>query len=266
MSLFEVADLRLAVPDLAEKRPFRAAPSIEILRGLSFAIAEGASVGIVGESGSGKSTLGRALVRLMEPTGGTIRFRGEDITHRDAAAMRPLRRDLQVIFQDPSSSLNPRHTVGRIIAGPLRFHGVEGVKGRVAAVLEEVGLPAQTARRYPHELSGGQRQRVGIARAVALSPRFIFADEIVSGLDTSTQAQVIALIERLRADHGLTLAFVSHDLSVVRHLCERLIVLQNGRIVEEGDTATIFEAPQHPHTQALKAAIPLPEVEAGWLG
>ncbi len=232
---------------------------------MSLAIPEGACVGIVGESGSGKSTLGRCLVRLVEPTAGTIRFDGRDITHLAPETLRPLRRDLQVIFQDPMSSLNPRRTVGAIVAAPLRLHGFADVKDRVARALAQVALPLDVARRFPHELSGGQRQRVGIARAVALEPRFIFADEIVSGLDTSTQAQVITLLERLRRDLSLTMAFVSHDLSVVRHLCDRLVVLQAGEVVEAGETAAVFEAPQHPHTEALKAAIPLPEIEPGWL-
>jgi peptide/nickel transport system ATP-binding protein len=264
-ALFTIAGLGLTVPDLNAKPLLRPAPRLEILRDVSFDIPAGACVGIVGESGSGKSTLGRCLVRLVEPTAGTIRFAGRDITHLDAEALRPLRRDLQVIFQDPMSSLNPRRTVGAIIAAPLRLHGFDDVADRVAAALAAVALPAETAGRYPHELSGGQRQRVGIARAVAMEPRFIFADEIVSGLDTSTQAQVIALVERLRADLGLTIAFVSHDLSVVRHLADRLVVLKGGAIIEAGDTAAVFDAPQHPYTAALKAAIPLPEIDPGWL-
>ena len=265
MSLFTATDLSLSLPDLNAKRPFRPAPRVEILHNLSFAIPEGACVGIVGESGSGKSTLGRALVRLLEPTGGTLTFASRDITHLSSEEMRPLRRDLQVIFQDPSSSLNPRRTVQSIVEGPLRLHGIADPAGRAREALEHVGLPGAFGARYPHELSGGQRQRVGIARAVALSPRFIFADEIVSGLDTSTQAQVIALLKRLRAELSLTIAFVSHDLSVIRHLCDRLIVMSGGRIIEQGDTAGIFDNPQHPETRALKAAIPLPEIDPDWL-
>jgi len=263
--LFEAENLTLSLPDLNAKKPLRPAPRIEILHGLTFTIEQGACVGIVGESGSGKSTLGRTLVRLHEPTGGRLAFGGQDITHLREDALKPLRRHLQVIFQDPSSSLNPRRTVGSIVAAPLRLHGFSDIGDRVATALHQVGLPRAVAGRYPHELSGGQRQRVGIARAVALSPRFIFADEIVSGLDTSTQAQVIALIERLRAELDLTIAFVSHDLSVVHHLCDSLIVMSDGRIVEAGETATVFDNPQHPHTQALKAAIPLPEIEPDWL-
>ncbi|MEO1103951.1 MAG: ABC transporter ATP-binding protein [Pseudomonadota bacterium] len=265
MTLLEAAGLTLSLPDLNAKRLLRPAPRIEILQGLDFAIPEGACVGIVGESGSGKSTLGRTLVRLHEPTGGTLMFDGRDIAHLGAEEIRPLRRDLQVVFQDPSSSLNPRHTVERIVEAPLRLHGVADPRARAREALDAVGLPSAFATRYPHELSGGQRQRVGIARAVALRPRFIFADEIVSGLDTSTQAQVIALLKRLRAELSLTIAFVSHDLSVVRHLCDRLIVMSGGRIIEQGDTAAVFDNPQHPETRALKAAIPLPEVDPAWL-
>ena len=267
--LIEASGLSLSLPDMNAKRAFRAAPRVHILNGLDLAIPRGACVGIVGESGSGKSTLGRCLVRLHEPTGGTLRFDGQDITHRDEEGLRPLRRDLQVIFQDPFSSLNPRRTVGAIVAAPLALHEPRDTRaqraGRVAEALGQVGLPPSFADRYPHELSGGQRQRVGIARAVALRPRFVFADEIVSGLDTSSQAQVIALLRRLRAELDLTIAFVSHDLSVVRHLCDRLIVMQAGRIVEAGETAAIFDDPQHEHTRALKAAIPLPEVGDDWL-
>ncbi|MEM8551437.1 MAG: ABC transporter ATP-binding protein [Pseudomonadota bacterium] len=265
MPLFAAEGLSLSLPDLNAKRLFRPAPRIEILHGLDFEIKERSCVGIVGESGSGKSTLGRALVRLHQPTGGRLTFDGKDITHLGEDALRPLRRHLQVIFQDPSSSLNPRHTVGAIVEAPLRLHGIDNPPKAAREALDQVGLPGAFASRYPHELSGGQRQRVGIARAVALRPRFIFADEIVSGLDTSTQAQVIALLKRLQEELSLTIAFVSHDLSVVRHLCDRLMVMSAGRIVEQGDTAAIFDAPQAPETRALKAAIPLPEIEPGWL-
>lgn len=265
MSLFEARDLCLSLPDFNAKRPLLPAPRIEILRGLSFSIPEGACVGIVGESGSGKSTLGRTLVRLFEPTGGSLTFAGTDITHLSEEAIRPLRRDLQVIFQDPASSLNPRRTVGAIVEAPLRLHGVADPAQKARQALEEVGLGAAFAGRYPHELSGGQRQRVGIARAVALEPRFIFADEIVSGLDTSTQAQVIALLKTLQREHNLTIAFVSHDLSVVRYLCDELIVMSAGEIIEAGRTADVFDRPRHRETQALKAAIPLPEVDPNWL-
>ncbi|MEM0907680.1 MAG: ABC transporter ATP-binding protein [Pseudomonadota bacterium] len=265
MRLFEAQALSVSVPDLNAKRLLRPAPRIDILHALTFAIEAGSCVGIVGESGSGKSTLGRTLVRLMAPTGGTLRFDGADITHLDEEALRPLRRDLQVIFQDPASSLNPRRTVGAIVEAPLKVHGLDNPSARAREALDAVGLSAGFSSRYPHELSGGQRQRVGIARAIALRPRFIFADEIVSGLDTSTQAQVIALLKTLRRDLNLTMAFVSHDLSVVRHLCDQLIVMSAGRIIEQGETGAIFDHPHHPETRALKAAIPLPEIDPEWL-
>jgi peptide/nickel transport system ATP-binding protein len=267
--LFKIENLRLSLPDMTRKPLFGAAPRIEILKGVSFDIAAGSTIGIVGESGSGKSTLGRAMVRLYEPDSGAVRFDGVDIAHLAETALRPLRRDLQVIFQDPYSSLNPRKSIGAIIGAPLLFHRVAASAGeareRVAAALDAVGLPAAFASRYPHELSGGQRQRIGIARAIALSPRFVLADEIVSGLDVSSQAQILDLLGRLKDELKLTLAFISHDLSVVRRLCGRVIVMRGGEIVENRETAALFEAPQHPYTRQLLAAIPLPEIDPGWL-
>lgn len=262
--LFTLRDLRLSLPDMTRKPVFGAAPRIEILKGLSFDLPRGAVVGIVGGSGSGKSTLGRALVRLLEPTGGTLTFEGRDITHLDEAALRPLRRRFQMIFQDPLSSLNPRHRVQTIIAEPLRLHGMDGVAARVERALDHVGLSRAMATRYPHELSGGQRQRVGIARAIALEPDFILADEIVSGLDVSSQAQVLNLLEGLVRDLGLTLAFISHDLSVIRRLCSRVIVLNQGQIVEDRATAELFAAPRAAYTRELLAAIPLPDPDQDW--
>ncbi len=267
--LFRVENLRLSVPDMTRKPMFGPAPRIDILKGVAFDIPAGSTIGIVGESGSGKTTLGRALVRLSEPSVGAIWFDGRDIAHLSEAALRPLRRDLQVIFQDPYSSLNPRKSVGAIIAAPLLFHRVATNAGesrdRVAAALGAVGLPAGFSSRYPHELSGGQRQRVGIARAIALSPRFVLADEIVSGLDVSSQAQILDLLARLKDELKLTLAFISHDLSVVRRLCDRVIVMRGGEIVENRDAAALFEAPEHPYTRQLLAAIPLPQIDPGWL-
>src|SRR5450631_92084 len=267
--LFKVDNLRLSFPDMTRKPLFGAPPQIEILKGLTFEIPAGATIGIVGESGSGKSTLGRALVRLYEPSAGAVHFYGRDIAHLSEARLRPLRRDLQVIFQDPYSSLNPRKSIGAIIAAPLRFHRVatsaaDG-RARAMAALRAVGLPEAFATRFPHELSGGQRQRVGIARAIALSPRFVLADEIVSGLDVSSQAQILDLLARLKDQLKLTLAFISHDLSVVRRLCERVIVMKDGEIVENRATAALFEAPEHPYTRQLLAAIPLPEIDPHWL-
>ncbi len=262
--LYCIEDLRLSLADMTSKPLFGAAPRIEILKGLNFTIPKGAVVGIVGGSGSGKSTLGRALVRLLEPSGGAIRFDGTDITHLPETALRPLRRRMQMIFQDPMSSLNPRHRVGTIIAEPLRLHGFDAIPDRVARALDHVGLPQAFASRYPHELSGGQRQRIGIARAIALEPDFILAEEIVSGLDVSSQAQVLNLLERLVADLGLTLAFISHDLSVIRRLCKRTIVLYRGEIVEDRPTADLFADPQAAYTRELLEAIPLPDPSQVW--
>lgn len=262
--LYTIENLSLSLPDMTRKPVLGAAPRIEILKGLSFSIPKGDVLGIVGGSGSGKSTLGRALVRLLKPTGGSISFDGHDITHLPEAALRPLRRRFQMIFQDPMSSLNPRHRIGQIIAGPLALHGVADVGARSLEALDQVGLPRSFASRYPHELSGGQRQRIGIARAIALRPEFILADEIVSGLDVSSQAQVLALLADLVRDLGLTLAFISHDLSVIRRLCSRVLVLHQGVIVENAATAKLFANPQASYTQALLDAIPLPDPDQVW--
>jgi peptide/nickel transport system ATP-binding protein len=268
--LFQISDLSVALPDPSHKPLFGRRSLVTILNGLSFEIGEGEVVGVVGESGSGKTTLGRTLVRLLEPRAGSIRFAGQEIAHLDDASLRPLRRDLQVIFQDPLSSLNPRLTVGTTIARPVHFHGIATssaeAKKLAAETLETVGLPPAFAARYPHELSGGQRQRVGIARAIALKPRFVLADEIVSGLDVSSQAQILRLLERLKSELGLTVLFISHDLSVVRRLCDRVIVMRRGEILEDRPTGPLFDRPEHPYTAELKAAIPLPEVDPDWLG
>lgn len=262
--LYQVEELQLSLPDMTRKPILGAAPRIDILKGLSFALPKGEILGIVGGSGSGKSTLGRAMVRLLEPTGGRVLFDGQDITHLDETVLRPLRRRFQMIFQDPMSSLNPRHRVGQIIAAPLLLHGFTDVTARVTDALDHVGLPRGLADRYPHELSGGQRQRVGIARAIALRPEFILADEIVSGLDVSSQAQVLNLLEGLVRELGLTLAFISHDLSVIRRLCSRVLVLHGGEIVENAPTAEVFNSPQADYTRELLAAIPLPDPDQPW--
>lgn len=262
--LYDITDLRLSLADMTTKPLFGPAPRLEILKGLSFSIPKGAVIGIVGGSGSGKSTLGRALVRLLEPSGGSIRFDGTDITHLDEASLRPLRRRFQMIFQDPMSSLNPRHDVGRLISIPLSLHGFDGISNRVDRALDHVGLPRSFKARYPHELSGGQRQRVGIARAIAMEPEFILADEIVSGLDVSSQAQVLNLLETLVRDLGLTLAFISHDLSVIRRLCAQTIVLHRGCIVEDRPTAELFADPSTEYTRELLEAIPLPDPAQPW--
>ena len=262
--LFSVRGLRLSFPDRSNKPLFGTAPRTEVLKGFDLDIPEGQITGIVGESGSGKSTFGRVLVRLLEPDSGQVLFDGQDIGHLNETELRPLRRDLQMIFQDPMSSLNPRHRVWRIITQPMKRYGRGGTKSDAIAALQKVGLPDSFADRYPHELSGGQRQRVGIARAIALEPRFILADEIVSGLDVSSQAQVLSLLKDLARDMGLTIAFISHDLSVIRHLCDHVIVLNHGEIVDAGPVAEVFDHPSSNVTRSLLSAIPLPELDDDW--
>jgi len=262
--LFEVDNVCVALPDMSRKPLFGTAPRIQILQDISFQLPKGAIVGTVGESGSGKTTLGRVLVRLLAPSAGRLRFKGQDITHLSELQLKPLRRDLQMIFQDPMSSLNPRHTIGRIVATPMQRYGVANARNRALEMLERVGLPAAFAQRYPHELSGGQRQRVGIARAIALSPSFILADEIVSGLDVSSQAQVLTLLEDLARDLELTIAFISHDLSVIRSVCSDVIVLNRGVIAETGPCHQVFDTPKTDVVRALIDAIPLPEIDPDW--
>jgi ABC-type microcin C transport system duplicated ATPase subunit YejF len=241
-----------------------------ILHGVDIAIGKGETVGIVGESGSGKTTLGRALLGLVTPSAGTVIFDGSNITALDERARRPLRRRMQMIFQDPMSSLNPRHTIGQILIEPILLHGLAPSRAAaislVYGVLDRVGLVRRTIERYSFELSGGQRQRVGIARAVVLRPDFVLADEIVSGLDVSTQAQVLRLLKELTSEMHLALAFISHDLSVIRSICHRVVVMREGRIVEQGPCADVFAAPQSAYTRMLIDAIPLPTVDSGWLG
>jgi peptide/nickel transport system ATP-binding protein len=267
--LFVVENVSLSFPDFTRKPLIGAAPRNLVLKGVSFTIAKGSVLGIVGESGSGKTTLGRALVRLNTPDSGRILFEGADIAKTDDAELRPLRRHLQVIFQDPMSSLNPRKVTGDIIAAPILFHGLAAnrndARERAAETLRLVGLPPDLAHSYPHELSGGQRQRAGIARAIALEPRFVLADEIVSGLDMSSQAVILDLLARLREKMNLTMAFISHDLSVVRRLCDHVIVMRAGEIVEDRPTADLFAKPQHLYTRELLSAIPLPEPDKNWL-
>jgi peptide/nickel transport system ATP-binding protein len=248
---------------------FRRTTMREVVKRVDVAVPRGSVLGLVGESGSGKTTLGRLLVRLLQPTSGSIQFDGVEIGRLGEAELRPLRRRIQMIFQDPQSSLNPRLRLGVTLTRPLQIHGrLKGrqeQRNRAAALLELVGLPADLIDRYPHELSGGQRQRAGIARALALEPDFIVADEIVSGLDVSTQAHILLLLRELRTRLGLTMVFISHDLSVVRVLCDDVAILQHGEIVESGPVARIFNSPQHPYTRQLLSAIPLPDVEPGWL-
>ncbi len=238
---------------------------LSILKDVSISIDRGETVGIVGESGSGKTSLGRTLLRLYEPSEGSLTFDGTDITHLPQQALKPLRRRMQMIFQDPQSSLNPRRQIGAILGNGLRLHGLDASEKTLAALVERVGLPTSVLSRYSHQLSGGQRQRVGIARAIALKPDFVVADEIVSGLDVSTQAQVLDLLKGLRTEFGLSLAFISHDLSVIRHICDRIVIMRSGEIVEAGNTAETFRAPKSEFTKAFISAIPLPEPDETWL-
>ncbi len=234
--------------------------AVRAVDGIDFDVRAGETFGIVGESGSGKSTTARLIARLLDPTAGEVRFDGQDITALRGSALKLLRREMQMVFQDPYSSLNPRRTIGSIVAEPLVIHRVQAgraARGRVVAeLLETVGLNPEHYNRYPHEFSGGQRQRIGIARALALRPKLLIADEPVSALDVSIQAQVLNLLRELQREFGLTMVFISHDLSVVRHMCDRIAVMHDGRIVELQCNEQLYSAPRDPYTRELLAAVP----------
>lgn len=242
----------------------RVTGSVKAVDDVSFEVYEGETLGIVGESGCGKSTTGRVLMRLTDPTEGTIEFDGTELTQLSAEEMRKMRRDIQMVFQDPYASLNPRHTIGKILEEPLIVHGIGNATERKKKVLEYlkiVGLSEYHAKRYPHQFSGGQRQRIGIARALMTNPKLIIADEPVSALDVSIQAQVLNLMKQLQKDLGLTYIFIAHDLGVVRHISDRVGVMYLGRMVELSNSEALYEEPLHPYTKALLSAVPIPDPE-----
>jgi oligopeptide/dipeptide ABC transporter ATP-binding protein len=264
------ADKLIEVRDLVKHFPLRQGiifqkqvGAVRAVDGISFDVFEGETLGLVGESGCGKSTTARLMTRLLEPTGGEIVYKGEDIAHASRSHLKPLRRDMQMIFQDPYSSLNPRKTVGSIIGDPFIIHGLERDDAKRKKLVQElmdlVGLNPEHYNRFPHEFSGGQRQRIGVARAIALKPKLVVADEPVSALDVSIQAQIINLLAELQRELGLTIVFIAHDLSVVRHVCDRIAVMYLGKIVELADADQLFDHPRHPYTGALLSAVPVPD-------
>jgi oligopeptide/dipeptide ABC transporter ATP-binding protein len=260
-ALIEVDHLKLHFPIKQGILIDREVARVHAVDDVTFALSEGETLGLVGESGCGKTTLSRAVMRLIDATDGAIRFRGEDITSASRKELAPLRREMQMVFQDPFASLNPRKRVGQIVGSPLRLHGTERpqVEGKVRELLERVGLAPEHVNRFPHEFSGGQRQRIGVARALALEPRLIVLDEPVSALDVSVQAQIINLLDDLQDDFRLTYLFVAHDLSVVRHVSDRIAVMYLGKLMEVSSAEELYTKPIHPYTSALLAAIPIPD-------
>jgi oligopeptide transport system ATP-binding protein len=260
--LLEVTDLVKNFPIKSGLLIDREVGRVSAVDGVSLTVHEGETLGLVGESGCGKSTLCRAILQLIAPTSGSVRFDGQELMGRSQRQLRPLRRQMQMIFQDPFASLNPRKRVGQIIGDPMQLHGLADgtdVKRRVQELLDRVGLQAEHYNRYPHEFSGGQRQRIGIARALALQPRLIIADEPGSALDVSAQAQIINLLEDLQREFGMAYIFVAHDLGVVRHVSDRVAVMYLGKIVEESDSVSLYASPRHPYTNALLSAVPIPD-------
>lgn len=260
-SLLEVNDLKMHFP-VREGLFLRASKFNRAVDGVNLHVAPGETLGLVGESGCGKSTLGRCITRLYQPTGGEIRFQDQDISHMRNRDLLPLRRDIQMIFQDPLESLNARHTVGEILEEPLIIHKMgnrQARQKRVAQLLNQVGLPARSVTRYPFEFSGGQRQRIGIARAIALKPSLIVCDEPVSALDVSIQSQILNLLVELQQELNLAYLFIAHDLAVVKHISDRIAIMYLGRIVESGPGEALYRNPQHPYTQSLISAIPVPD-------
>jgi oligopeptide/dipeptide ABC transporter ATP-binding protein len=259
--LLQAEHLRLHFPVKSGDLLGRTTGVVHAVDDVSLSLAAGQTLGIVGESGCGKSTLARCLVRLLEPTGGTLRFHGADITQAGRKGLRPFRREVQFVFQDPVSSLNPRKRVGQIVGSPMRLHGMkrDDVTSRVRELLDRVGLNPEHVNRFPHEFSGGQRQRIGVARALATDPRLIVLDEPVSALDVSIQAQVINLLDDLQDDFGLSYVFIAHGLSVVRHFSDQIAVMYLGKLVEVSSAAELYRKPVHPYTEALLSAMPIPD-------